>query len=69
MIKVNDVVQFVETHKWMGCFGFVEEIKSGRIMVGVPIPEKGIAYIYCKENDIEVVGKSALVSISIKEVE
>lgn len=24
----NDVVQFVENHKWVGCFGIISEIKD-----------------------------------------
>lgn len=34
------VVQFNENHKWCGCFGFINEIKGDRIMVGVPVPTK-----------------------------
>lgn len=34
------VVQFNENHKWCGCFGFINEIKGERIMVGVPIPQQ-----------------------------
>lgn len=57
-IMENDVVQFIENHKWCGCLGIVSEIKSDKIMVGVPIPEQGIAYIFCKNEDIELVGIS-----------
>ena len=34
------VIQFNEKHKWCGCFGFIEEVKDERIMVGVPIPQQ-----------------------------
>lgn len=62
MIQVFDVVQFSENHKWCGSLGIVTEVKETvdyiRYMVGVPIPEKGIAYIYCQEEDIEFIGLS-----------
>lgn len=61
MLNVNDVVQFVESHKWIGCFGFVSEVMPYKIRVGVPVPLKGIAYIHCKETDVEVIGKAVLV--------
>lgn len=53
MIQEGDVIQFNETHKWTGVLGIVGEIKQERIMVGVPIPQKGTAYIYCKKENIE----------------
>jgi hypothetical protein len=62
MLKVNDVVQFIESHKWIGCFGFVAEVKPSKIMVGVPVPERGIAYVYCKETDVEVIGEAVLIT-------
>jgi len=64
--NINDVVQFTENHKWRGCFGFVHEIKpcggDFRLMIGVPIPEQGTAFIYTKlrDNDIEYVGRPVL---------
>lgn len=61
MIKPNDVVQFNEKHKWCGCLGIVKEVKNLRIMVGVPAPMQGTAYIFCKEEDIEYIGKAELV--------
>lgn len=57
MFKVNDAVVFTENHKWFACLGYIEEIKGERIMVGVPMPEQGTAYIYCKKEDIEYIGK------------
>ena len=59
MIK-KYVVQFNENHKWCGCFGFVNEIKGDRIMVGVPIPQNGTAYIFCKKEDIDNIGTTDL---------
>ena len=49
MIQEGDVIQFNETHKWTGVLGIVEEINRERILVGVPVPEQGAAYIYCKK--------------------
>lgn len=60
MMVKNNVVQFNENHKWCGCFGFIEEVRPGRIMVGVPVPEKGIAYIFAKESELEVIGNAVL---------
>ena len=58
-----DVVQFNENHKWCGCIGFINEISASasKIMVGVQIPMKGIAYIFAKESDLERIGKMVLV--------
>lgn len=67
-MKVNDVIQFNENHKWCGCFGFISEIKPTfnddvKYMIGVPIPEKGTAYIFVlkSENAIEYVGNALLI--------
>ena len=59
--EVNEVVQFNENHKWVGCFGFINEVKGDRIMVGVPIPQQGTAYIFCEAADLEYVGDALLV--------
>ena len=65
MINVNDVVQFTENHKWVGCFGYVEEVKerehTTRYMIGVPIPSGGTAYIFDNGNNIEKVGEAVLI--------
>ncbi len=64
MFSVGDVVQFNEKHKWCGCFGFVNEVKNCgddvRYMVGVPVPQKGTAYIFTMRSaqEIEWVGES-----------
>lgn len=63
-ISVNDAVQFTENHKWVGCFGIVTKIKDcdyhpRKYMVGVPIPEGGVAYIYDSGDNIELIGVSA----------
>lgn len=60
MMVKNNVVQFNENHKWCGCYGFVEEVSEEKIMVGVPVPEKGTAYIFAKESELEVIGNSVL---------
>jgi hypothetical protein len=62
MFELNDIVCFRENHKWVGCIGFVTEIKKikkedGRIglrlMIGVPAPMQGIAYIFATDNEVE----------------
>lgn len=44
-MKVNDVVQFTENHKWCGCLGIIAEDKGvghpRRYMIGVPVPMQG----------------------------
>ena len=57
----QEVVQFNENHKWCGCFGFVNEEKPNRVMVGVPCPQEGVAYIFCTRNDIDSIGYTNLV--------
>lgn len=74
-MKVGDIVQFNENHKWCGCLGIITEIKEihnsnlqadgnndFRYMVGVPCPEGGTAYIYvlASEFAIEMVGVAVL---------
>ena len=76
-MKVNDVVQFNENHKWCGSLGIIEEIKKIhnselkgegdndiRFMIGVPMPQQGTAYIYvlASEFSIELIGKAIMVS-------
>lgn len=58
---MQEVIQFNEKHKWCGCFGFVKEIKGERIMIGVPIPQEGTAYIFCTREDIDHIGMTDLV--------
>lgn len=62
MFEIGDVVCFRENHKWVGCIGFVHEIKKIkkedgnyglRLMIGVPAPLQGIAYIFATENEVE----------------
>lgn len=67
-MKVNDVVQFNENHKWCGCLGIVREIKDCgengiRYMIGIPEPQQGTAFIYVmeSENAIEKIGKAVLI--------
>lgn len=62
MIQEGDVIQFNETHKWTGVLGIVEEINRERILVGVPAPEQGTAYIYCKKENIERVGEASFIA-------
>ena len=66
-MKVNQVIQFTEEHKWCGCLGIIyEALKCGediRYMVGVPVPEKGMAMIFVMESEkaIEKVSEAVLV--------
>lgn len=65
-MRIGDVVQFNENHKWCGCLGIMREIKDCkkngiRYMVGVPSPS-GIAFIYVMDNEnaIEYIGEAYL---------
>lgn len=65
-MKINDVIQFNENHKWCGSLGIITEIKETsndiRYMVGVPIPQQGTAFIFVmgSENAIERIGKAVM---------
>lgn len=76
-MNVNDVVQFNENHKWIGCLGIIRDIKriynpdparnkvnDIRYMIGVPIPQKGTAYIYVLESEkaLEKIGEAVLIA-------
>lgn len=65
-IRKNDVVQFVEGHKWCGCLGIVSVVEPSRIMVGVPMPDNSndnpVAYIMVQENEIERIGRAVMVT-------
>ena len=66
MIKKNDVVQFTENHKWVGCFGYVTKVDKyggglARYTIGVPMPMQGTAYIFDDGSGIEKVGTAVLV--------
>lgn len=69
-IRKNDVVQFTENHKWMGCLGIVSEMQdypdgSARYMIGVPLPSNDgkflMAYIFDDGSNIEYIGVAVLV--------
>ena len=72
MLK-NDVVQFNEKHKWLGSLGIISEVKilkdDIRYMVGVPMPERGTAYIFVMESEkaIEFIGKAVLIEREAEE--
>lgn len=62
MFQINDIVCFRENHKWVGCLGFVNEIKkikdkngkdTLRLMIGVPVPMQGTAYIFATVDEVE----------------
>lgn len=67
-MKVNDVIQFNENHKWCGCLGIISEVKKcgddTKYMIGIPIPLQGVALINVmeSENALEYIGKAMLVS-------
>ena len=64
--KKNDVVQFTEDHKWVASLGIVSEVKDCdgdyRYMIGVPIPQRGTAFIFSMESDeeFEYIGRAVL---------
>ena len=63
-MKVNDVVQFTENHKWCGCLGVIQEDKGEglrRYMIGVPVPMQGTAYIFDDGSNIERIGEAVMV--------
>ena len=75
-MDIGDVIQFNENHKWCGCLGIINEKKEIhntelkgegkndiRYMVGVPIPQKGTAYIYALQSEfaIELIGQAVLI--------
>lgn len=58
-LKINDVVQFNENHKWCGVLGIVNEVKELendiRYLIGVPTPEAtsvSTAYIFVMARDM-----------------
>lgn len=64
-LKLNDVVQFNENHKWCGALGIVNEVKElendTKYLIGVPIPEAvgvSTAYIFvmAREMALERIG-------------
>lgn len=61
MIHINDIVQFNEKHNWCGCLGIVTEIENYRVIIGVPVPEKGTAYIFARPEELERIGVAVLV--------
>lgn len=64
-MKVNDVVQFIENHKWCGCLGIIEEDKGEghprRYLIGISIPDSGTAFIYDDGSSIERIGKAVMI--------
>lgn len=58
-LKLNDVIQFNENHKWCGALGIVSEIKElendTKYLIGVPTPEVAsvsTAYIFVMASDM-----------------
>ena len=64
--SINQVVQFIETHKWCGSLGIITEIKDCgddyRYLIGIPVPQQGTVFIFSMEsdNDFEYVGNAVL---------
>lgn len=71
--KINDVVQINEygPEGWIGCLAFVEEVKDiekigkfkipKRLMIGIEIPHKGTAFLFVKSEQVDKIGKMALI--------
>ena len=74
-LNKNDVVQFNENHKWCGCIGMVDEIKSmkddTRYLIGIPIPVRKTIYIFVKdsENALEYIGQAIMVEGDSDDIE
>ncbi len=58
-LKLNDVIQFNENHKWCGALGIVSEIKElendTKYLISVPIPEAvgvSTAYIFVMASEM-----------------
>lgn len=66
LAQKHDVVQFNENHKWCGSLGIITKVKDidndTLYMIGVPIPQQGIAYIRVldSENAVEYIGRAVL---------
>ena len=65
-MKKGDVVQFNETHKWIGCLGIIDRVKCKEVyLVGVPMPSNDgntrTAYIFAEESELEHIGKAVMV--------
>ena len=73
MFKIGDVIQFTENHKWAGAFGFISKVRPSsediKYLIGVPMPDQGIAYIFSYEskNEFEKVGEAILMPVSDEE--
>ena len=57
-MRENDLVQFNEKHKWCGCIGIVDKVKETKLLIGIPIPEQGTAYIFATPDEVEYCGIS-----------
>lgn len=65
MFELKDIVCFRENHKWVGSLGFINEIKpikkedgtdTLRLMIAIPVPMEGIAYIFALPEEVENMG-------------
>lgn len=62
---IGEVVQFVESHKWAGCLGIIDEDKGydhpRRYLIAVPLPQQGTAYIFDDGSGFYDIGRASLV--------
>lgn len=63
--KPGEVVQFIEEHKWAGCFGVINEVTeyngATRYLIAIPTPS-GVIFVYSNaaDHEFEYVGKALL---------
>ena len=57
LVSQYDVVEFKSKHKWAGCLGYVDRLdylkEDVRVLIGIPVPESGIIYIFSNLSDNE----------------
>ncbi len=58
----KEVMQFNESHKWCGCFGYIHGVrKGGTYLIAIPSPEKGVAFIIAERKEFDIVGATDLI--------
>ena len=43
--QVNNVIQFINNHKWHGCLGIIDTVSKDYYLIKIPMPERGSVYI------------------------
>lgn len=66
LVRVHDVVQVNESHKWCGSFVYVTEVKDWGIQGFVQIPLQGQAFIRLAHDEYEIIGQTVL-QLNLKE--